>query len=99
MPRRVFHRLSGLLALFVCGVVGLSAQDSGTIEWRSYAADLASTFYSPADQIDASNFNDLEVAWRFSTHNFGPRPEVILPKMCSRCAIKAPFRARLVLTG
>ena len=78
MPRRVFYPVCGLLALLVSGAAGLSAQEGETIEWRSYAADLASTFYSPADQIDASNFNDLEVAWRFSTHNFGPRPEVIL---------------------
>ena len=28
-----------------------------------------------ARQIDASNFNKLEVAWRFKTDNLGPRPE------------------------
>jgi glucose dehydrogenase len=31
--------------------------------------------YSPLDQINASNFNRLEVAWRFKTDMFGPRPE------------------------
>ena len=44
-------------------------------EWPSYAGDLANTRYSPLDQIDASNFSDLEVAWRFKTDQFGPRPE------------------------
>ena len=44
-------------------------------EWRSYGADLASTRYSPLDQINAGNFKNLEVAWRFKTDNFGPRPE------------------------
>ena len=44
-------------------------------EWRTYGADLASTRYSPLDQIDAANFNSLEVAWRFKTDNLGPRPE------------------------
>ncbi len=29
----------------------------------------------PLDQINASNFNKLEVAWRFKTDNLGPRPE------------------------
>ena len=29
----------------------------------------------PADQIDADNFADLEVAWRFNTDNFGPGPD------------------------
>ena len=44
-------------------------------EWRSYGADLANTRYSPLDQINASNFKNLEVAWRFKTDNLGPRPE------------------------
>lgn len=44
-------------------------------EWPSYAADLASTHYSPLEQIDAGNFNKLEVAWRFKTDSLGPRPE------------------------
>ncbi|MGE4053461.1 MAG: pyrroloquinoline quinone-dependent dehydrogenase, partial [Vicinamibacterales bacterium] len=51
-----------------------SAQtDNG--EWRTYGGDLYSTRYSPLDQVNASNFNDLEVAWRFKTDNMGPRPE------------------------
>jgi quinoprotein glucose dehydrogenase len=44
-------------------------------EWRTYGADLASTRYSPLDQINASNFNNLEVAWRFRTDSLGPRVE------------------------
>ena len=37
--------------------------DTSNGEWRSYAGDIRGTKYSPLDQIDASNFNDLEVAW------------------------------------
>ena len=44
-------------------------------EWPSYAADLAGTRYRPLEQINASNFNDLEIAWRIKTDNFGNRPE------------------------
>ena len=44
-------------------------------EWPSYAADTAGTRYRPLDQINASNFNDLEIAWRIKTDNFGDRPE------------------------
>ena len=44
-------------------------------EWPAYAADLAHTHYSPLDQINASNFNTLEIAWRFKTDSLGPRPE------------------------
>src|SRR3989440_2850826 len=44
-------------------------------EWRSYAADLAGTRYRPVDQINASNFSNLEIAWRIKTDNFGDRAE------------------------
>ena len=44
-------------------------------EWRTYGGDLGNTRYSALDQINASNFNQLEVAWRFKTDSLGPRPE------------------------
>ena len=44
-------------------------------EWPTYTADNNGTRYSPLDQINASNFNKLEVAWRFKTDSLGPRPE------------------------
>ena len=78
MARCTFGPAWILLALLACGTAALSAQEGRTVEWRSYAADTASTFYSPADQINADNFDELEVAWRFSTRNFGPRPEANL---------------------
>jgi quinoprotein glucose dehydrogenase len=44
-------------------------------EWPTYGGDLHSTHYSPLAQVDASNFNALEVVWRFKTDALGPRPE------------------------
>ena len=44
-------------------------------EWPMYTADLRGSKYSPLDQINATNFSKLEVAWRFKTDNLGPRPE------------------------
>jgi quinoprotein glucose dehydrogenase len=44
-------------------------------EWRTYGGDLGHTRYAALDQITASNFSKLEVAWRFKTDNLGPRPE------------------------
>ena len=74
-----------LASLSVVGAIGLimvnaSAQGSGQPstangEWPAYNADLKGTRYSPLDQIDASNFSTLEVAWRVKTDNFGPFPE------------------------
>src|SRR5687767_11998071 len=44
-------------------------------EWQSYTGDTRGSRYSPLDQINADNFNKLEVAWRFKTDNLGTRPE------------------------
>ena len=55
----------------------LSAQVPAPIgEWRTYGGDLASTRYAALDQINRENFSKLEVAWRFKTDAFGPRPEI-----------------------
>ncbi len=47
-------------------------------EWPTYGGDLGNTRYSALDQINAANFDKLEVAWRFKTDNLGPRPEANL---------------------
>src|SRR5689334_18894044 len=66
--------LCGLLSMFA--VAALAQQPSTKNgEWPYYTADLKRTKYSPLDQINASNFSKLEVAWRFKTDNFGTRPE------------------------
>jgi quinoprotein glucose dehydrogenase len=44
-------------------------------EWPHYTADIRGSRYSPLDQINAENFNKLEVVWRFKTDNLGPFPE------------------------
>ena len=68
-------------ALFLCalGAALASAAHAQTPpkpgEWTSYTADTKGTRYLPLDQINASNFNQLEVAWRFKTDNLGTRPE------------------------
>jgi quinoprotein glucose dehydrogenase len=73
-PRlRQFVLLALALALMTVGVRGQSKPKPG--EWTTYGADLASTRYSPLDQINKDNFNKLEVAWRFKTDALGPRPE------------------------
>ena len=72
--------LHALLFLFYAGLLCWPAAASAQshpkdAEWPTYAADLAGTRYRPLDQINASNFSDLEIAWRIKTDNFGDRPE------------------------
>src|SRR5262245_16424060 len=44
-------------------------------DWTHYTADVRGSKYMPLDQINAANFNKMEVAWRFKTDNLGTRPE------------------------
>lgn len=68
-------------ALIVAGFSSLIAASAAAQlgapngEWPTYGGDLGNTRYSALDQIDATNFNDLRVAWRFKTDNLGPAPE------------------------
>ncbi len=67
-----------LFAVLVLSSGGRTASaQSGAVDgqWRTYGGDLGSTRYAALDQIDGDNFNDLEVAWRFSAVNFGPIPD------------------------
>jgi len=76
--RKSFRLHLGLLCAAALALVAPSASPQSqtkATEWPSYAADLAGTRYRPLDQINASNFNDLEIAWRIKTDNFGDRPE------------------------
>src|SRR5882672_5781114 len=75
--RKSFRLHLGLLCAAALGILSPpSAQSqSKNTEWPSYAADLAGTRYRSLDQINATNFSDLEIAWRIKTDNFGDRPE------------------------
>ena len=40
-------------------------------EWPYYGGDLGGTKYSGLDQIDATNFDDLQIAWRWQSADAG----------------------------
>ena len=72
--------LLGLMSISPGMTAKLSGQAPGfpstkNGEWPYYTADVRGSRYSPLDQINGSNFNQLEVAWRFKTDNLGTRPE------------------------
>ena len=64
-----------MMVLLVVSVQGQLGTKNG--EWSTYGGDLGHTRYAALDQINAANFNQLEVAWRFKTDNLGPRPEYL----------------------
>src|SRR5437867_6476962 len=86
---RIIYRSIPALVLLIIGLVWMtmgvpgqsgaknekSSPSTKNGEWPHYTGDLAGTRYSPLDQINADNFNKLELAWRFKTDSLGPRPE------------------------
>jgi len=73
-------RSLGRLMLMFVSLTAILTDASGQsrnkdYEWPTYNADLAGSRYRPLDQINASNFNKLEIAWRFKTDSIGNRPE------------------------
>jgi quinoprotein glucose dehydrogenase len=87
MMKRIAIRAVPAVALLVAGLVWFMPRVSGqgsampstkNGEWPMYTADLRGSKYSPLDQVNASNFSKMEVAWRFKTDNLGPRPETKL---------------------
>jgi len=85
--KRIALRVVPAVALLVAGFAWVSPRLSGqgspmpstkNGEWPHYTADLRGSKYSPLDQINASNFSNLQVAWRFKTDSLGPRPETKL---------------------
>jgi len=80
MPRSVrlaFVPVAVALVTLTASVSGQSGYQPSTAkgDWTHYTADARGTKYSPLDQINAANFNQLEVAWRLKTDNLGTRPE------------------------
>jgi quinoprotein glucose dehydrogenase len=70
-------RTSHVIACLLVGWMTSASAQSGAKngDWTTYGGDLGNTHYSALDQINAGNFSQLEVAWRFKTDSLGPRPE------------------------
>jgi quinoprotein glucose dehydrogenase len=70
------HCDRAILSMCLLAALPLSAQTGAPGgEWRTYGGDLGNTRYSALDQINASNFNKLQIVWSLKTDNFGPEPE------------------------
>ena len=77
-PRRRPVLLSLLAGAAAVAVVLAAAAPDGMLargnkpgEWRYWGADAWSTRYSPLDQINAQNFNSLQVAWQWDAAKDG----------------------------
>jgi quinoprotein glucose dehydrogenase len=57
------YAFAGVTAVVALGLVGVIAQQN--VEWPNITGGYSSTRYAAIDQINASNFNTLKVAWEW----------------------------------
>jgi len=71
--RKLLVAVSAVLALGseVFAQNGQTVRGNVPGEWRFWGGDAWSTRYSPLDQINASNFDSLQVAWQWNAGAFG----------------------------
>ncbi len=83
--QHIVRRSTGIAALIGTVVLGVLftrathtdaqtqplVRGNGYGEWRYWGADAWSTRYSPLDQINASNFDSLQVAWEWKADSLG----------------------------
>src|SRR6186997_3541168 len=63
------------IAVLAFAHTGTAQRGSAVGEWRHYGGDAGGTKYSPLDQINASNVNKLQIAWRWKTSTLGQAPD------------------------
>jgi quinoprotein glucose dehydrogenase len=68
------------LPALALGTAIFAAESGGSaavanVDWPTYAGNWDGSRYKALDQINASNFNNLEIVWRFKTDHIGDRPE------------------------
>jgi glucose dehydrogenase len=66
----IFQKLQRLAIAGAALLFSLGALAQDTVEWTTLGSDFAHTRFSPADQLDASNFGELEVVWEWDGASF-----------------------------
>src|ERR1700681_904673 len=64
-----------LTAMLLASSIAGAQTDTQNVDWPTYMGNWDGSRYKPLDQINASNFNKLEIVWRFKTDHIGNRPE------------------------
>ena len=72
--RNLFILLLGTILLLACSPEISEENATPEGDWRHHGGNHNSDKYAPLDQIDGSNFSDLELAWRYRS------PDLDLPE-------------------
>ena len=72
--KNLFTLLLGTISLLACSPEISQENAASEGDWRHHGGNHNSDKYSPLDQIDGSNFSELELAWRYRS------PDLDLPE-------------------
>ena len=72
--KNLFIFLLGTFSLLACSPEISQENTNSEGDWRHHGGNHNSDKYSPLDQIDGSNFSELELAWRYRS------PDLDLPE-------------------
>ena len=75
MKKKHLLAAAAVMALAAPSLVAQAQTGGQNVDWPLYLGDVTGSKFKPLDQINASNFSNLEVAWRFKTDHMGNRPE------------------------
>ena len=90
MPYRI---ATVVLAVLLVASSAATQQGAPEGQWPTYGGDHAATKYSPLDQIDRDNVDQLRVAWRWAS----PDNEVVTANRTTLPSLPAGFKATPVL--
>ena len=81
ITKRLISSFIIAVAALACAPLAMGQYGTSVYEgdWPNIHSGTSAQRYSPLDQINADNFGDLEIAWRFSTANFGPPTDFVNP--------------------
>lgn len=65
------------LAALTISAIGTETESTDSVGWEHFNGDLGAQRYSALEQINADNVDNLEIAWRWSGANYGPRTEML----------------------
>ena len=77
-----------ILGLSACATQQQKVSPPQDLQWHYYGQDAQGTKYSPADQINAGNVQNLAVAWRWQN----PDDDLGQEKVASRHVEITPLR-------
>src|SRR6202789_1146138 len=76
MKKKHLLAAAAVVALAAPALAQAPTQAGGqNVDWALYLGDARGSTFKPLDQINAANFTNLEVAWRFKTDHMGNRAE------------------------